>query len=305
MPDALASNPFAPTAHEQRKQFRSYLARWMTGIVAVGLLIPVAWMLGYILIKAWPVLSWEYFTTSVRKSGAAGGIWGPLIGTFYLTLLCLAIVAPIGVLAGIYLNEYAPDNRFTRAIMIAVTSLAGVPSIVHALFGLGAFVATMHMPKGLLSASMTLAVMTLPIIITSTKEALASVPRNFREACWNLGASRWQTIRTIVLPNSLSGILTGVILVIARAAGETAPIMAMGAVIFVPMDMESATRFAPYALNDQFMALSNHLNLISKDIPGIADARKFGSAFVLLALILFVNGIASAVRYRLRRRKRW
>ncbi len=306
MPEATAvANPFAPTDYEAKKERRVALARGLTGTIAVGLLIPVTLMLIYILVKAWPVLSWDYLVTNLRRSGAEGGIWGPLIGTFYLTLICLLIVAPVGILAGIYLNEYAPDNRFTRAIMVAVTSLAGVPSIVHALFGLGAFIATMHMNKGLLAAAMTLAVMTLPIIITSTKEALAAVPKNFREACWNLGASRWQTIRTIVLPNSLSGILTGVILVIARAAGETAPIMAMGAVIFVPIDMEGAGRFIPYALNEQFMALSNHLNLIAKDVPGISDGHKFGSALVLLALILTINGVASVVRYRLRRRKRW
>jgi phosphate transport system permease protein len=271
----------------------------------VLLLVPVFCILAMITIRAWPALSWTYLTTDVSKSGAAGGIWGPLIGTFYLTLLCLVIVAPVGVLAGIYINEYAPDNKLTRAIMVAVTSLAGVPSIVHALFGLGAFIGAMDMQKGMLSAAMTLSVMTLPVIITSTREALAAVPRNFREACWNLGASRWQTIRTIVMPNSFGGILTGVILVIARAAGETAPIMFMGAVLWVPIAKEGLERMAPYGINDEFMAMSNHLNLICKDIPGMSESMKFGSAFVLLALILAINGAASVLRSRLRRRKRW
>ena len=299
------ANPFAPPAYELTKERNLRMARVATGVISVLLLVPVALLLGMITIRAWPALSWEYFTTDVRDSGAVGGIWGPLIGTFYLTLLCLVIVAPIGILAGIYLNEYAPDNKLTRSIMVAVTSLAGVPSIVHALFGLGAFVATMKMETGMLTAAMTLSVMTLPVIITSTKEALAAVPKNFREACWNLGASRWQTIRTIVLPNSFGGILTGVILVIARAAGETAPIMFLGAVLWLRIPKEGMERLMPYGINDKFMAMSNHLNLICKDVPNMSDHMKFGSAFVLLVLILTINGAASIVRSRLRRRKRW
>jgi phosphate transport system permease protein len=299
------ANPFAPALYELKKERTASAARWTTLLISFLLLVPVVLLLGMITIRAWPALSWEYFTTDVRKSGAVGGIWGPLVGTFYLTLLCLVIVAPIGILAGIYLNEYAPDNRLTRTIMIAVTSLAGVPSIVHALFGMGAFIGAMNMKTGMLAAAMTLSVMTLPVIITSTKEALSAVPKNFREACWNLGASRWQTIRTIVMPNSFGGILTGVILVIARAAGETAPIMFMGAVLWLPIAKQGIDRYVPYGLNDQFMALSNHLNLICKDIPGMSDHMKFGSAFVLLALILTINGAASIVRSRLRRRKRW
>lgn len=299
------ANPFAPAAYELKKQRGVTIARNSTLLVSLLLLLPVILLLSMITYRAWPALSWDYIVTDVTGMGAAGGIWGPLVGTFYLTLLCLVIVAPVGILAGIYLNEYAPDNRLTRSIMVAVTSLAGVPSIVHALFGLGAFVATMHMGKGMLTAAMTLSVMTLPVIITSTKEALSAVPKNFREACWNLGASRWQTIRTIVLPNSFGGILTGVILVIARAAGETAPIMFLGAVLWVPIAKTGAERLMPYGINDEFMAMSNHLNLICKDVPDMSDAMKFGSAFVLLALILTINGAASIVRSRLRRRKRW
>jgi phosphate transport system permease protein len=299
------ANPFAPAAYELKKESSVRLARWVTMLISFALLIPVALLLGMITVKAMPALSWDYLTTDVSKSGAAGGIWGPLIGTFYLTLLCLVIVAPIGILAGIYINEYAPDNAVTRTIMVAVTSLAGVPSIVHALFGLGAFISTMGMPKGMLTAAMTLSVMTLPVIITSTKEALSAVPKNFREACWNLGASKWQTIRTIVLPNSFGGILTGVILVIARAAGETAPIMFMGAVLWVPIAKANPERLMPYGINDEFMAMSNHLNLICKDIPGMSEHMKFGSAFILLVLILAINGAASIVRSHLRRRKRW
>ena len=161
-----------------------------------------------------------------------GGIWSALLGTFYLVGISLFVATPIGVLAAVYLNEYARESWFTRIINLAVVNLAGVPSIVHALLGLGAFVLFAGIGRSILAASLTLAIMTLPVIIASTKEALGAVPVAFREACWNAGATRWQTIRRIVLPNSISGILTGVILQVSRAAGETAPIMFTGAVFF-------------------------------------------------------------------------
>ena len=185
-------------------------------------------ILAYLLVKAWPALSLGFIFQNPQDYMTAGGVWAPLVGTFFLVAISLLIAAPLGVLAGVYLNEYARDNWFTRIVNLAVVNLAGVPSIVHALFGVGAFVLFAGMGRSVLAASCTLAVMTLPVIITSTREALAAVPMSFREACWNLGASRWQTIRTIVLPNSISGILTGVILQVSRAAGETAPILFTG-----------------------------------------------------------------------------
>ncbi len=297
------SNPFAPSSVEHRKEFRAKIVHWLTLGMAIALVVPMLWIIGLIFVKGWPAISLSFLWENPRAGGAEGGIWGPLIGTFYLTLVCLMIVAPVGILAGIYINEYAPDNKVTRAIMIAVTSLAGVPSIVHALFGLGAFVVAMHMGKSMLAAAMTLAVMTLPLIITSTREALAAVPKNFREACWNLGASKWQTIRTIVLPNSISGILTGVILVVARAAGETAPIMLTGAVGW--KSIADYPRFAPYLLQDDFMAMAMHLNTISRDVPNMPTEMKFGSALVLLVMILMVNSLAVALRMYLRKRKKW
>jgi phosphate transport system permease protein len=295
-------NPFAPTAYELTKEKRATAARWALLAVSVALVIPMLWIFGVIFTKGAPALSWDYLTSNVRDQGASGGIWGPLIGTFWLTIVCLILVAPVGVLAGIYLNEYAPDNKMTRAIMVAVTSLAGVPSIVHALFGLGAFVSAMALGKSLIAAAMTLAIMTLPVIITSTREALGSVPRNFREACWNLGASRWQTIRTIVLPNSIAGILTGVILVVSRAAGETAPIMLTGASAYLKLRELSLT---PYGIKDEFMAMAMHLNSISRDIPQMPQHMQFGSALVLLALILLINSLAIWLRITLRRSKKW
>lgn len=298
-------NPFAPTEYEHRKAGRATTAKWVTFAMSMCLLLPMIWIVILIISKGAPAISLDFLLENPKKSGATGGIFAPMLGTFYLTIVCLLIVAPIGVLAGIYLNEYAGDGKVTRIIMVAVTSLAGVPSIVHALFGVGAFVATMHMPKCMLVSALTLAVMTLPVIITSTREALASVPRPFREACWNLGASKWQTIRTIVLPNSISGILTGVILVVARAAGETAPIMITGAVGYMKLSGEGINKWFPYGLNEPFMAMSMHLNSISRDVPNVSEEMKFGSALSLLALILIVNSLAIAVRLTLRRRKRW
>lgn len=300
-----ADNPFAPTPYERQKERSAWLAKLVTFLMSMALVFPMLYIIGLIFVKGWPAISVDYLWQNPRGGGVAGGIWGPLIGTFFLTLTCLLIVAPIGVLAGIYLNEYAPDNRATRAIMIAVTSLAGVPSIVHALFGLGAFVVAMHMGKSLQAAACTLAVMTLPVIITSTREALAAVPRNFREACWNLGASKWQTIRTIVLPNSISGILTGVILVVSRAAGETAPIMLTGAAAYLPLPETLPEKLMPYYLGDQFLALAMHLNVIARDVPNMPTEMKFGSALVLLCLILLINSLAIIIRVQLRRRKRW
>ena len=206
------------------------------------------------------------------------------------------MAAPIGVLAGVYLNEYAREQLVHRLISLAVVNLAGVPSIVHALFGVGAFVLFMHMGRCLLAASCTMAVMTLPVIITSTRKALASVPMSFREACWNLGATRWQTIRTIVLPNSISGILTGVILQVSRAAGETAPILFTGAVFFVPVADHGWASFFPYGLHDRCMALSMHLFTLAHPGHGVSDEIQYGTAVVLIGLVLAVNSVSIGLR---------
>jgi len=228
-------NPFAPSEFERRKARRAVRNKWIMFSFCALLVLPLVAILAHIFLKAAPVLSLHYLWDNPVNKGKEGGLWAPLVGTFYLVIGSLVFVAPVGVLAAIYLNEYAREGWLNRTISINVTSLAGVPSIVHGLFGLGAFVLVMlpainHViadpndrqtmwQAGILTASLTIAVMNLPVIITSTREALGAVPMSFREACWNLGATRWQTIRTIVLPNSLSGILTGIILVVSRAAG--------------------------------------------------------------------------------------
>ena len=231
-----------------------------------------------------------------------GGIWSALLGTIYLVVVSLCIAAPIGVLAAVYLNEYARENWFTRIINLAVVNLAGVPSIVHALFGLGAFVLFARLDRSILAASLTLAIMTLPVIIASTKEALASVPVSFREACWNVGATRWQTIWSIVLPNSISGILTGVILQVSRTAGETAPIMFTGAVFY--RSIAEGDIFA-YKLTDQCMALSMHLYTVTTQVTGAPEALPYAIAIVLLGTVLLVNATAIVFRVILRSRKKW
>src|SRR5688572_5647242 len=292
------SHPFVATPVEMATRRREAVARFIFMAMALALVVPVVLILAHLVIKAWPVLSISFLTENPAKRMTAGGIWAPLVGTFCLVLLSLALAAPVGILAGVYLNEYAPDNWLRRIINLGVVNLAGVPSIVHGLFGVGAFVYFARMSPSLLAASCTVAVMTLPVIITSTREALGSVPMSFRDACWNMGASRWQTIRTIVLPNSISGILTGVILQVARAAGETAPILFTGAVFWAKPDL-------PYGPGDKFMALSYHLFALSTQVKDVSQELQYGTAVVLIGLVLLVNSLSIVFRVYLRSRKKW
>lgn len=296
---------FAASDVERSKNRKEKVAKFILMMMALALVVPVVLILGYLVVKAWPALSVSFLMDNPRNRMTAGGVWAPLIGTFCLVLMSLAIATPIGVLAGVYLNEYAKDNWFTRIINLAVVNLAGVPSIVHGLFGVGAFVYFCRMSPSLLAAACTVAVMTLPVIITSTKEALAAVPMSFREACWNLGASRWQTIRTIVLPNSISGILTGVILQVSRAAGETAPILFTGAVFYVRVADSGIASYLPYSPTDKFMALSYHLFALSTQVKDVSEELQFGTAVVLIGLVLLVNSLSILFRMHLRARKKW
>ena len=293
-----AAHPFVSTQFEQLKLRRERIYKYLFLGMAIMLVLPVLAILAFLTIKAWPSLTWSFISSNPANGMTAGGIWAPLFGTFLLVLCSLLIAAPVGVLAGVYLNEYARDNWGTRIINLAVVNLAGVPSIVHGLFGLGAFVYFAQMRKSLIAASCTVAVMTLPVIIASTKEALAAVPMAFRVACWNMGASRWQTIRTIVLPNSISGILTGVILQVSRAAGETAPILFTGVAFYINTDQG-------FALDGKFMALSFHLFTISKQVQDVPESIQYGTAVVLIGLVLVVNSASIAFRIYLRNRKKW
>jgi phosphate transport system permease protein len=270
--------------------------------MAAAILLPLVMVLVYMVVKAWPALSWGFVADVPSEGMRAGGIWPALAGTIYLVVFSLLVSAPIGVLAGIYLNEFARDNWLTRLVNLAVFNLAGVPSIVHALFGVGAFVLFAGLGKSILAASLTMAIMTLPVIVVATKEALAAVPRAFREACWNLGAYRWQVVRTMVLPNSIGGILTGLILEVCRSAGETAPIMFTGAVFYKAIE---AGMLLPYKPTEQCMALSYHLHTIATQVPGVPEPMLYGTAIVLVGFVLFFNSFAVLLRMRLRTRKKW
>lgn len=293
---------FAETPLGRKKKRQETVAKWIFFAMTIAMIIPLVLIVGYLIYKAAPALSIDFLLDPPRSGMRGGGIWPAFLGTIYLVMISLAVAAPVGVLAAIYLNEYAKDNWFNRMINLAVINLAGVPSIVHALFGLGAFVLAAGIGKSILAASLTLAIMTLPVIIASTREALAAVPKSFREACWNVGATRWQTIRSVVLPNSISGILTGVILQVSRAAGETAPIMFTGALFFKAV--QRGDIFA-YGLTEQCMALSMHLYVISTQVPGVPESIPYATAVVLLGSVLLVNLTAIVVRVYMRSRKKW
>ena len=288
---------FEATALNRRNARRQKLFRLGLGAMTGLLILPVALILGTLIYKGAPVISFEFLFSSPTNGMTAGGIFPALLGTVLLVVVALLASVPLGVAAAIYLSEYAPDNWFTRAINLAIINLAGVPSIVHALFGVGAFVIFFRFGTSILAASLTLAIMTLPVVIVATRESLQAVPMAFREACWNMGATRWQTIRRVVLPNAVSGILTGVILEVSRTAGETAPIMFTGAVFFTP--------FLPQGIFDQTMALSLHLFVVSTQVPGVPDNLPYGVALVLVALVLLMNSLSIAFRMYLRGKKKW
>lgn len=293
---------FTETDIGRRNRYIENGVRVFFFIMTCLMIVPLLLIIGYLFYKAIPVLSLDFLFKNPEDNMRSGGVWAPFLGTIYLVVVSLMVAAPIGVFASVYLNEYARENWFTRIVNLAVVNLAGVPSIVHALFGVGAFVLFAGLGESILAASLTLAIMTLPVIIASTTEALKAVPMAFREACWNMGATRWQTIRKIVLPNSISGILTGVILQVSRAAGETAPIMFTGAVFFKPI---AEGDFFAYNITDQCMALSLHLYTISTQVPDVAEGIPYGTAIVLVASVLLVNAAAIALRVYLRTRKKW
>lgn len=261
------------------------------------LIVPVFVILVLLVVKGGPAISFEFLFEEPTQGMTAGGVFPALLGTIILVVTALVFSVPLGVAAAVYLSEYAAENWLTRMINLAIINLAGVPSIVHALFGVGAFVLFFGFGTSILAASLTLAVMTLPVVIVATRESLQAVPQAFREACWSMGATRWQTIRRIVLPNAISGILTGVILEVSRTAGETAPIMFTGAVFFVP--------FLPESVFDQTMALSLHLFVISTQVPGVPEHLPFGVALLLIAIVLSMNALSIGFRTYLRRKKKW
>jgi len=288
---------FKATRHIQRNEHNDFLVSLLFFFMTVLLIVPVLLILGTLIWKGGPAISWEFLFANPTNGMTEGGIFPALIGTVWLVAVALLISVPLGVGAALYLSEYARENWLTRFINIAIINLAGVPSIVHALFGVGAFVLFFRFGTSILAAGMTLAIMTLPVVIVATRESLQAVPLAFREACWNMGATRWQTIRRVVLPNAVSGILTGVILEVSRTAGETAPIMVTGAAFFLP--------FLPESVFDQTMALSLHLFVVSTQVPHVPEHLPYGVALVLIGMVLLLNAFSIAFRMYLRGQKKW
>ena len=242
------------------------------------------------------VLSWEFLTQPPREGMTKGGIFPAILGTFLVSIITVLFAVPLGMFAAVYLNEYALPGRTTRLIRLAIRNLSGVPSIVYGLFGVVLFVQMMQLGTSILSAGLTLGLLTLPWTITASEEALKTVPKSYRDGALALGATKWYAIRTNVLPYAVPGMLTGVILGLARAAGETAPLLFTGAAFFLP--------HLPKSLFDQFMALPYHLYIMATQHHDIARVRPiaYGTALVLLILILLLSTFAIWVRYRYRQR---
>ena len=266
-------------------------------IAAAIAIIPILIVITFLLVNGLQAISWEFLTQPPSNGMTEGGIMPAILGTIVLTMGTAIAAIPLAVGAAIYLAEYAGDTRFTRAIRLAIVNLAGIPSIVYGLFGLGVFVLFMQFGTSILAGSLTLGLMTLPVVISTSEEAILAVPREFRLVSLSLGATQWQTIRNQVLPNALPGIITGVILGLGRAAGETAPILFTVAAFYLPQ--------LPKSILDQTMALPYHLYVISTQVPGMPLDIQYGTALVLLFFVLSLTLVASILRTIMRRRRVW
>ena len=274
-----------------------YIGFALLALATLIVVVPILLVIGVIMVRGLGAISWEFLTAMPREGMKTGGIFPAIVGTLLLTLGTALVAIPVGVGGAIYLAEYARDTRLTRAIRLAIINLAGIPSVVYGLFGLGMFVLFLHLGTSILAGSLTLAIMTLPIIISTAEEALRAVPVEFRTVNASLGGTRWQGIRHIVLPQALPGIITGVILGLLRAAGETAPILFTVAAFYLPR--------LPRSPFDPTMALPYHLYVISTQVPGMPLKIQFGTALVLLALVLSMNVVATVIRSYYRRRREW
>lgn len=261
-------------------------------IKAIGIIsiLPVFLIIGYIIYKGIPAISWEFLTEMPRNGMREGGIFPAIIGTIYLTIGTIVVSVPFGIFPGIYLVEYAKDNLLTRIINLTIINLAGIPSIIYGLFGMALFVIFLGFGVSIISGSLTLGIMCLPVIITSTRESLLAIPNHLREASLALGATKWETITKVVLPAALPGILTGVILSISRAAGETAPIMFTAVAFYLP--------FLPETPWDQVMALPYHLYVISTQVPNMPVSYMNGTLFVLVVITISFNLIGAVIRQK-------
>jgi len=266
-------------------------------LLAIIVVLPIVLVVVYIVVQGIGAISWEFISGFPRGGMREGGILPAVIGTVLLTFGTAIVAIPLGVGAAIYLAEYARDNWLTRAIRLAIINLAGIPSVVYGLFGLGMFVLSLRFGTSIVAGSLTLGLMTLPVVISTAEEAILAVPQSFRVVSISLGGTRWQTIREVVLPQSLPGIITGVILGLERAAGETAPILFTVAAFYLPR--------LPRSIFDQTMALPYHLYIISTQVPGMPVRIQYGTALVLLVLVLSMNVVATIIRSYFRRKRQW
>ena len=262
----------------------------LLGLITLVVVVPILLVVAVIIVRGITAINWEFLTTMPYGGMKKGGILPAIVGTLLLTLGTALVAVPIGVGGAVYLSEYARDTRLTRGIRLAIVNLAGIPSIVYGLFGLGMFVLFFRFGTSILAGSLTLAIMTLPVIISTAEEALRAVSAS-------LGGTRWEGIRSIVLPQALPGIITGVILGLLRAAGETAPILFTVAAFYLPR--------LPRSPLDQTMALPYHLYVISTQVPGMPLSVQYGTALVLLGLVLSLNIVASLIRRYFRSKRQW
>ncbi|MEW6686757.1 MAG: phosphate ABC transporter permease PstA [Candidatus Edwardsbacteria bacterium] len=280
------------THHQSQK-----LAFFLLFVAALLVIFPVVIIVFVIAKNGISAVNWEFLTTAPRMGMREGGIFPAIIGTLCLVSGAVLFAVPLGVLSAIYLNEYAKENFLKRLVQLAIINLADIPSVVYGLFGFGLFVIFFKFGASILAGSLTLAIMNLPLIITTSTEALKNVPQSFREVSLALGATKWQTTCHVVLPNALSGMLTGIILAISRAAGETAPILFTVAAFYLPG--------LPKSIFDQVMALPSHLYVISTQIPNIGLNVRYGTALVLLVVVLSLNFFAIFIRFQIRRKRKW
>ncbi|MCP4360535.1 MAG: phosphate ABC transporter permease PstA [Chloroflexi bacterium] len=280
-----------------KRQQTQKLATVIITIVAALVVIPILLIIFSIFVNGWQAISWEFLTQPPRNGMTEGGIMPAILGTIILTLGTAVAVIPLGIGAAIYLAEYAGDNFLTRTIRLAIVNLAGIPSIVYGLFGLGMFVLFFQFGTSIIAGALTLGLMTLPIVISTAEEAILSVPQTFRVVSYSVGATKWQTIRYQVLPNATPGIITGIILGLSRAIGETAPILFTVAAFYLPN--------LPSSIFDQTMALPYHLYVISTQVPGMPLDIQYGTALVLLLFTLSLTFVAAMIRTYMRRQRQW
>jgi phosphate transport system permease protein len=278
-------------------KIREKIAFSALGLVTLVVVIPILMIIFYIIRNSIGAISWEFITQAPRNGMKEGGIFPAIVGTIVLIVGTMLFSLPLGVLSAIYLVEYARDNFFTRMVKLSVVNLSGIPSIVYGLFGFTLFVLFLKLGTSILAGSLTLAIMSLPVIITATKEALESVPASFREISLSLGATKWQTVRYCVLPYAIPGILTGTVLSLSRAAGETAPILFTVAAFYLPR--------LPRSVFDQVMALPYHLYVIATQVPNIPVSLSFATCFVLIALVFLMNLVSIILRAHYRKKKLW